>query len=412
MAALRSLFITTGTPYPSMGGAALRDWQNISLLRPHGPVGVFTITLGGAATAQLPDVERWQHCGPTAPVPWWEELQRRAWWLRPGAHPHADAFYTGAIERQLWEFLQTFQPELVVFEQIWLYRYLGTAKRFGCRVILDQHNVESALYQQVYGTTKLRLPRLRAVERHFVRNVDAVWTCSDTDADLLQKLYALKTRPAVVPNGIELDRYAAARTQRCPLPESLGPRRARDILFLGVYNYPPNAEAADILIREIYPPLQADYPESRLLLVGRKPTASMLAAAAANPNIIVTGGVPDVLPYFAAASVLVAPLFKGSGTRLKILEAFAAGCPIVTTSKGCEGLDVSDGEQLAIADTVDGLIAAVRQLWGTPGLSESLADAAYALVRAEYSREGIGPRIATALQGMSRLPAPLSAVSG
>lgn len=398
---LRTLFIVTGTLYPPTSGRALRNWQNICLLQEYGPVSVLSISDKEMPAAELPGIDRWLHfCRPDFQLSTGEQWQRRAWPLRPDGHPETDSLYATSVDRALQDFLTSFRPDLAIVEQMWLYRYLATLKRSGCKVILDKHNVEFSLHRQIFGVTKLQLPRVRSLERRCMAAVDRVWVCSDADARLLQELYRPRTPLHVVPNGIDTDRYAAAYRSECPLPPDLEPR-PRDIMFLGLYQYPPNAEAADLLIREIYPRLQCDYPDSRLLLVGHGPTAAMVAAAAANPNIIVTGSVPEVVPYLAAASVMVAPLFKGSGTRLKIVEAFAAGCPVVTTPLGCEGMPVRHGEHLLMAETVDAIVADIGRLWSTAELSRSLTAAAYRLVQSEYSRAGVAARVAAALQGLS-----------
>lgn len=102
-------------------------------------------------------------------------------------------------------------------------------------------------------------------------------------------------------------------------------------------SYAPNTIAAGLLIDHIYPVLKAMHPECRLLLVGRVPTAKMLKAADQDADIVVTGSVPDVRPYLAAASIMVVPLQQGGGTRLKILEAFASGCLLLALLKGLRG---------------------------------------------------------------------------
>jgi glycosyltransferase involved in cell wall biosynthesis len=200
----------------------------------------------------------------------------------------------------------------------------------------------------------------------------------------------------VVPNAIKVEAYAEVRSGAYPLPEGLENHRA-NILFLGNFFHPPNREAAQILIEEVYPRLQRSPVDTRLLLVGSNPTALMLAAAQQDTDIIVTGEVPDVRPYLAAANVMIVPLFKGGGTRFKILEAFAAGCPVVSTTKGAEGLGVEDGKHLLIADEVDAMVAGVQRIWKENDLRKRMADAAYELVRSTYSWDAAAECVANAL---------------
>jgi glycosyltransferase involved in cell wall biosynthesis len=201
----------------------------------------------------------------------------------------------------------------------------------------------------------------------------------------------------VVPNGIDVAHYECVRWGECTLPEGWE-KKQRYLLYLGIFSYSPNAVAAELLIDQIYPRLRQVYPDCRLLLVGRNPTQRMLEAAKRDSGIIVTGEVADVRPYLAAASVMAVPLRHGGGTRLKILEAFAAGCPVVSTAKGSEGLKVKDGEHLLIGDEIEEIVEGVCQLWSEPARGQKLANSAYELVRAEYSWEAVGRRVESAVR--------------
>src|SRR4051812_41704682 len=108
----------------------------------------------------------------------------------------------------------------------------------------------------------------------------------------------------------------------------------------------PNGNAASFLIREVLPRVRQVRPDARLLIVGRNPPADV-AAYHERAGVVVTGGVPDVVPYFRDARCLVVPLESGGGTRLKILEAFAAGLPVVSTPVGVEGIDAQNGVHLS-----------------------------------------------------------------
>jgi glycosyltransferase involved in cell wall biosynthesis len=221
--------------------------------------------------------------------------------------------------------------------------------------------------------------------------------CSDADDKQLQDLYGRVSHTRVVPNGIDVAHYDGVRLGQCTLPEGLEDKQ-RNLLYLAKFSYPPNALAAHLLLDQIYPQLRQVYPDCRLLLVGRNPTQRMLEAAQRDSRIIVTGKVVDVRPYLAAASVMAVPLRHGSGTRLKILEAFAAGCPVVSTAKGAEGLKVKDGEHLLITDEIEAIVEGVCQLWSDPARGQKLANSAYELVKAEYSWEAVGRRVESAVR--------------
>ncbi|MCG8367592.1 MAG: glycosyltransferase family 4 protein [Pseudanabaenales cyanobacterium] len=403
--AIRTLFITRNLPYPPRGGAPLRNWQNINAMALFGPVGVFTLFRGKPNDQTLPGVELWHHYNTVEqPRSRFEKLRRRLWWLRPHGHPLIDWLYVQVAAQQLDEILKQFQPNLVIFEEMWLYRYLPLVKRYGCSIILDNHNVEALRNTPVathHPITQLRhfwgQIHIKTTERDFIRQVDQIWACSDQDIQWLQTLYRPKSHTCTIPNTVDVAQYNQVRSaHNTPSPEQAVPRHT--LLFLGQFAYSPNAVAAELLINQIYPQLQTSYPNCRLLLVGTSPTPFMQAAANRNPNIVVTGEVPDVRPYLAAADVMVVPLRQGSGTRLKILEAFAAGCPVVSTAKGVEGLKAIDGEHLLIRETVEAIAQGVIQLWSDPKQAQLLADAAFKLVQEQYSWRISSQQIGQAVQ--------------
>jgi glycosyltransferase involved in cell wall biosynthesis len=398
---LRTLFITKEVPYPLRGGGSLRNWQNMNAMMAYGPVALFSATNWSPKRSQLPGIAIWRHCNVEEQRSGWEQWQRRLWWLLPRREPDADWAYSQEAARALDKLLAEFKPDLVIFVEVWLYRYLPVVKRHPCRIIFDNHNVEGHLFGQrdLSGESwrsrlkaRIKLAHLQEIEGDLARQADQVWVCSEEDGQLLQQAYGQEIPCYVVPNGVNTANYDEVRWGQC-LPPSGLEKSDRNLLFLGQMSYPPNTLAANLLIDEIYPQLKERYPDCRLLLVGRVPTAKMQAAAEGDPDIIVTGSVPKVQPYLAAASVMAVPLRQGSGTRLKILEAFAAGCPVVSTAKGAEGLKVRDGEHLLIRDRVAGMVAAISQLWDNPSEQARLAQAAYELLQSEYSWPAVSQQI-------------------
>src|SRR5690606_7643252 len=140
---------------------------------------------------------------------------------------------------------------------------------------------------------------------------------------------AVRHTAHVVPNGID-----AAWFSR---PADRGPR-APDIVFTAVFDYPPNEEGALWFARECWPHVRSAVPGSRLLFVGANPVRRIRALAEDDPRVVVTGSVPDVRPYLWDARVAIAPLFTARGVQNKVLEALAAGLPVVTTPAVADGL--------------------------------------------------------------------------
>jgi glycosyltransferase involved in cell wall biosynthesis len=188
----------------------------------------------------------------------------------------------------------------------------------------------------------------------------------------------------VVPNTVEVP----GEIRKIPRSAALR------LLFVGNLGYEPNVDAAIWLAREIVPGLRREGTPVELRIAGSHPRPEV--AALAEPGIEVHADPADLAPHYAWADTALAPVRAGGGTRIKILEAFAARVPVVATRIGAEGLAVHDGEHLLLADDADGFAAACRRLGGDAQLAERLASNAFDLVREHYSRP-VGEKILRAL---------------
>jgi glycosyltransferase involved in cell wall biosynthesis len=284
-----------------------------------------------------------------------------------------------------------FDPDVVILEELWLQSYLRAIRRSGRPWIYDAHNVELMLQPSRFLRWKVH-----AIEGAVVRRATQIWTCSAQDQELLRLHYGRSDGVRVIPNTVDVCQYsdeAPGRCRRLDGQHGTGPA----LIYTASFSYPPNALAAQILIEELYPRIKATYPECRLVLVGNRPTEQMLDAARADAGIIVTGRVPDVRPYLAGADVVVVPLMNGGGTRLKILEGFAARRPVVSTSKGAEGLDATNRIHLLVRDGVEEIADGVKQILMHPELRNSLVRNAYDLVKSRYSWEALYPQVREAV---------------
>ncbi|MGK7952760.1 MAG: glycosyltransferase family 4 protein [Xenococcaceae cyanobacterium] len=416
-----SLFLTLKTPYPPMGGTALRNWQIINTMMQFGSVDVVAIVYEGSQkniTAACPPGVQVYKQFHTQTIyqkrTLWQKVQNKLWWLNPLTHPKFYWLYGDIVIQELVNLISSRKPNIIFFADVRFYHYFSIIKKYikyELYSIYLSQNVEGDLSNAIFLSTHTKgqkklfkssaielLPqRTKLIENKFVNRADQVWVCSDDDARLMQKLYGQQNRIKIIPNGINIDDYESIRLGTCPLPENWT-FVAHTLVFPATFGYKPNAIAAQILIEQIYPKLQKIYPDCRLLLVGYEPTKQMKEAARNDPGIIVTGKVPDVRPYLAAASVVVVPLLEGGGTRLKILEAFAAGRPVVSTSKGAEGIKAQDGKHLLIRDEIEDIVAGIGQLWSNPSLGQRLTDASYELVKAEYSWESIHLKVQKILE--------------
>jgi polysaccharide biosynthesis protein PslH len=143
---------------------------------------------------------------------------------------------------------------------------------------------------------------------------------------------------------------------------------------------------------------------ARLVLVGRGVRPWMREAARQDPSVIVTGEVADVRPFLASATAMIVPLTIGSGTRLKILEAFASRCPVITTTKGAEGLGVADETHLLYAEDAETFLQQIERLIGDRELSSSLTNNAYELFVKNFSWDAIGHSVKASVTSLTPSP--------
>jgi len=219
----------------------------------------------------------------------------------------------------------------------------------GAPALLDTHNAHYVLMQRFADTclqgpkkwlALLEAHRLKRFERRSMEAVQNILAVSKEDADYLRAICPdSSVKVHVVPIGVDLD-------SRPFLGPSAG---SGQLLFLGALHWPPNADAAIWMAQEILPLVRAKHPHTKLLIVGHAPPGRVRELDRM-PGVQVLGYVEDLSPLLKETEVFVVPLTSGSGMRVKILDAFAWGLPVVSTTVGCEGIDAQPEEHLHVAD--------------------------------------------------------------
>jgi glycosyltransferase involved in cell wall biosynthesis len=247
--------------------------------------------------------------------------------------------------------------------------------------VIDVDDLEDVILRQLISLGKDDQGESLSEERRNEMTRDIEWWCdvhrkAAEEADVLvysserDKNCHHTERAVVVPNTYE----TAAQSHSV--------RRVRPtILFQGLLGWWANEDAAVWLATEIAPKIRARVPELGIIFAG---APSDRVRKLASPMIEVTGQVPDMTPYLDLADLVVAPLRVGSGTRIKILEAFAHRVPVVSTSVGAAGLDVQSGVHLELSDTTEGLAEHCVRLLTTPVEAQRLTRSAYDLYRHRY----------------------------
>jgi glycosyltransferase involved in cell wall biosynthesis len=299
--------------------------------------------------------------------------------------PVGYARYTSsAMQSAMTSLLRSEPFDLVHFDHLHTAQLLPLVREEqpNALAVIDAHNVESTVVERVAGIApfpKRRIlawqaRRVKELEAHLVASVTGVLCCSEVDASILRSFGARRVR--VVPNGALFDPGRATLS-----------KERRDVVFVGSMDWWPNADAATVLVREIWPLFARSDAHSRLVLVGRNPPAAVRSLR--NKRVQVTGTVPDVEPFLDSAFATAMPIRAGSGTRVKILEAAAARVPIVCTRLASEGLPLEHGRHLLHAETPREFSEALLRLKREPQLGRELANRAFDLaLQCDWRRIG------------------------
>jgi len=347
------LFLSTRSPYPLISGHSLRTYHILK-----GAAQKHTVTL--VTFVQLPEHELKQEnlehlrsfCKAVHPFKIPVDFSRLK--FAAGLFMNffsskpfvAQKYDAPEVREKIREILKTENIDLVHVDMLPLSVYINEFK--GLPRILVNHNVESIRLYRWFQTESnplkkaylgMQYPKLKAFEKSAMEKFDCCVVVSEKDKYLLREM-GVKNNLAVVPNGTDTTFFKPMGRNKID----------NSVLWLGHMDVHTNRDAVLYFWREIFPLLQKQYPQVRMVFVGSSPPKEIADASRKNGNIKVTGFVDDVRPYMDEAAVLVVPLRIGSGTRLKILDAMAMGKAIVSTSVGCEGLQVADGENMLIAD--------------------------------------------------------------
>lgn len=261
--------------------------------------------------------------------------------------------------------------------------------------VIVAHNVESDIWRRYYAEETNRAKRwyigiqwhkVEAFEKECFHWVQGATAVSPEDARALSA-YELPYNVGVVENGVDTEYFAPSNT----------PVKPNHLVFTGSMDWRPNQDAVTYFCESIWPLLRKEQPDLEISLVGRKPP-EFVTALGKIQGVTVTGTVDDVRPYIAQAAVYVVPLRIGGGSRLKILEAASMKKTIVSTSIGAEGLEVTDGDNIVLADTPEGFAESVLKMLGNPEKREKIGASAKELVESRYRWQALGQKYSDYLE--------------
>ncbi len=379
---IKTILLTQVLPYPPDSGPKVKTWNVIKYLCQRHDVTLVSFTRGD----QSKDVEQLQQiCSRVETVPM----------VRSIAYD-GKAFIRSLLTRQPWMMLRDDRAnmrqlvdqlvretkfELAHADQLNMAQYalrVPEAKR-----LLDAHNALWQLYQRLAHTLPQGLRRwvlerdwrlLKQYEGKICAKFDAVTVVSEEDRQALSEAMGRACPATVIPISVDLDEFPH-------IQRKLG---SNHIISVGTMYWPPNIDGMLWFLKEVFPLIRQQMPEVEFDIIGARPPESITVYDQMNLGVHVHGYVDDPSPFLQNSGVMVVPLRAGSGMRVKILNALSQGLPIVTTSIGCEGIEVVHDEHLMIADNPVEFAATVVNLLKNPQQANRLGEAGRKLIQRRY----------------------------
>ena len=398
------LLLTPQLPYPTHQGTSLRNFNIIQGLAQIHQVTLLSFLEDNQTTEPAviqPLLDLCQQIV-TVPVPSRSTGKRLGQLLTTRLPDMAHRLYSTPFDISLRRLLTENEFDIVQIEGIELARYAESIRIVsnGIKIIFDDHNAETELQQRNFetdlrqpkrwvaaGYSWVQVQRLARFERWACDVADGVTAVSSADKIHLQKL--LPDKPiTVIPNCIDVSQYQLDMAETIPF----------DLVFSGKMDYRPNVDAVLWFADAVWPLVRKQRPLATLAIVGQKPHARLERLREVD-GITLTGWVDKVQPYLAGAKVYIMPFRIGSGTRLKLIEAMAAGLPIVSTPIGAEGFPVQSGREIVLAERPEEMATAVVTLLNNPEQRQQLGASARQFAQ-QYDWRQVIPRFEQVYQAL------------
>jgi glycosyltransferase involved in cell wall biosynthesis len=309
--------------------------------------------------------------------------------LIAGKSYHISRFNSPHFARRLIELLKAETFDIVQLETIFMGPYLPLIRKFSdAKVVLRAHNIEHLIWKRIARESGIFLKKwyinqlartLEAYEETLAVSVDGIIPITEHDAQYFKgviqtKSHAHLNNPEVyaIPFGMDIDPDVDARVR----PQTV------TLFSLGSMNWIPNQEGIKWFLIQVWPEVHRRFPNLKYYLAGREMPEWMVSLSM--PDVEVCGEVPDAGAFMADHSIMIVPLFSGSGIRIKIIEGMAAGKVIISTTIGAEGIDYEHMKNILIADTPGEFIEMISLCLRHPEKVEELGKSARELIGVQY----------------------------
>jgi glycosyltransferase involved in cell wall biosynthesis len=395
---MRILVLSTWFPYPLSQGSKIRAYHLIKGLARQHDLALLSFQDTRLEPGWL-DHMRYL-CGRvevTGQDPFAHDRFRKFWgWLSP--LPSAVlASHSPAMERQVKRLVAEWHPQCI-FALTFVTAPYALIAQDVVRIV-DVDNVMTPMLHEEYRRTKkpvkqlrnwLAFRKFRHYENWLYRQFNLCLVTNERDRQIVIDLAHLQTsQVGVVSNGVDISLDHAPS----------GNHRPNTIIFNGALTYAANYDAMDYFLREIFPLIVAEIPDAQLVITGSTQGVP-ITRLPIDDHVIFTGYLDDVRPTVSSSCVCVVPLRIGGGTRLKVLEAMALGTPVVSTSKGVEGLNAEAGKHLLVADRPEDFAAQTVRIMRDPVLKSALTAQASQLVKEQYDWDNVGQHLCNLVENV------------
>jgi glycosyltransferase involved in cell wall biosynthesis len=404
--AMKILIVTTKSPYPLFEGRALRTYNLIKQAALHHEIHLLSFV-------QTPeDLEGIEHMRSICKVVEYEKLyfdgaktqilQDAICELFSRAPLPVVKYRTAGMRAKMRKLMQTHQYDLVHLDMLHLADYMDLCGN--TPVALIEHNVEHVILDRRADNETRPLHRaylryqaakLKSYEGRACQRAQHVVAVSELDAQQLRDL-GPGARVTSVPNGVDTEYFRTSQT----------PRKPTSLVFVGGFTWFPNLDAITYFCEDILPKLLKTIPDIQLTVIGKQPDTPVAQEIAKHPNVTLAGLVEDIRPDVDAAAAYIVPLRIGGGTRLKILDALSMSKAIISTSVGCEGLDVEDGKTIVIADTPDAFVQAIVKVLADPAWADTIGQQGRQLVESRYDWAAVAKTLMAVYADTAQRQAP------
>jgi len=381
--------LTPYLPYPLYSGGQIRSYNLLKNLSENHQITLFSFIRSRSEKKHIKELNK--YCTKV------KVFKRRKAWdprniLLSALTPYpflVSIYLSRRVKTAILKELSSYDYDLIHAETFYVMPNLP--KPANVPTLLVEQTIEYMVYQRFVEDFKLfflkpllyfDVLKIKIWEKNFWQKATRLAAMSQSDKTIMQN--AVKGRKVdVVANGVDLDHFASASHSKPKIPL---------VLFVGNFRWLPNKDAAKFLVEKIWPLIHQKIPQAKLWIVGRNPTQE-IHNLSNQKNVTVNGSINDIRTVFKKASVLLAPIRNGRGTKYKVLEAMASDVPVVTTKLGIEGISAANKHSVLIAESAKDLSKKTIQVLTDQKLAKTLAINGKKLVTNQFNWQVISKQL-------------------